>query len=56
MAYLRDNGIVYATMIHGKGHARYFRVVKCKDSDPRTSQALMIVMTHAENATSVGKD
>jgi len=32
MVFLLDNGLLAHTIIHGKGHARYFRLVKCKDS------------------------
>jgi len=32
MVHLRDNGMSTRTIIRGKGHARYFRLVKCKDS------------------------
>jgi len=31
MVYLRDNRMVMRVIIHGMGHARYFRLVKCKD-------------------------
>jgi len=32
MVHLRDNGMSMRTIIRRKGHARYFRLVKCKDS------------------------